>query len=306
MKETVARPIAVSVSVVAGAFMAVQARVNSGLGLEVDNGMLAALISFSSGLAIISVVFALSPKTRSKIAVLRNAIKERRLPWWTLLAGAIGGFFVITPGVVAGLIGISLFSVGVVSGQAISALVIDGSGLLGMTKRPIGMARLIGTKVALIGLLLATDLANYEFSPLVLVPLVAGAGIGFQQAMNGRLGRASESPILATFLNFLTGTLFIALAMVLVQGGIELPTNLPNNPLLYIGGLVGVVFIFVQVVVVPRIGALAMGIALLFGQLSGSLILDLAFPIADRQLTLWSLVGLLMVLVGATLVAAKR
>ena len=306
MNEAALKPLAIAVSVIAGAFMAVQARVNGGLGVELQNGMLAALISFGSGLLIVTAILLFSPKAQSNLSTLRAAVTSGRLPWWNLFAGAIGGFFVITQGVVAGVIGIALFSVGVVFGQAVSALVIDGNGLLGMTKRPIGMARIVGTQVALFGLVLASDLTNYAFSPLVLLPLFAGAGIGFQQAMNGRLGKAAKSPTLATFLNFLTGTAFIAIAMLVVQGGITLPETLPGNPLLYIGGIVGVVFIYVQVVVVPKIGALAMGISLLVGQLSGSLALDHLIPVAQRELTLVSILGLLLVLAGATVVALRR
>lgn len=306
MNEAALKPLAIAVSVIAGAFMAVQARVNGGLGVELQNGILAALISFGSGLLIVTAILLFSPKARSNISTLRAAVTGGGLPWWNLFAGAIGGFFVITQGVVAGVIGIALFSVGVVFGQAVSALVIDGNGLVGMTKRPIGMARIVGTQIALVGLVLASDLGNYAFSPLVLLPLFAGAGIGFQQAMNGRLGRAAKSPTLATFLNFLTGTLFIAIAMLLVQGGISLPHTFPTNPLLYVGGLVGVVFIYVQVVVVPRIGALAMGISLLVGQLSGSLLLDTLAPVSQRVISISTISGLFLVFLGAAVVALKR
>ena len=295
---------AIFAAVVGGSFMAVQARVNSGLGQEIGSGILAALVSFSIGLLIISLATFASSKNRAALSLTFSKFKDSSIPLWLSVAGMLGGIYVIMQGVVAGLIGVALFSIGVVAGSALSALLLDGNGLLGLTKRRIGLTRLAGTVLALSGLVVASDLANYSFSPLIVLPFAAGIGIGFQQAMNGLFGKLAQSAIVPTFFNFIAGTAFIALALLTVEG-FSFPATWPTNPLLYLGGVVGVIFIFMQVVVLPKIGALSMGIAMLVGQLSGSVLLDLLVPIADRAVTISTLLGIVLAMLGAALVARR-
>lgn len=292
------------VSALAGVFIAGQARVNSGLGLELGNSLLAALISFGSGLVIVSLLVFANSSQRAKLRELAQLVRSGGYPVWGLLGGALGGFFVMIQSWIGALVGIALFSVGVVAGQAVAALVLDGYGLFGLTKRKLSIARFIGIKLTLIGLLVTADLANYQFSPLLLLPFLAGIGMGVQQAINGKLGKAAASPLVATLANFVVGTSLIALTLVLLQQ-FDLKT-LPENPVLYIGGALGVTFIFLQVVLVLKIGALVLGIALLVGQLIGSLLFDLLVPISDRVVGLNTLIGIALALAGATVVTLKR
>jgi len=291
-------------ALIAGALVAVQARVNSGLAFEIQSGIFAALISFGVGLVIISLVTALKKENRIKFREVLASLSARRIPIVFVFAGAIGGFFVIIQSSIAGLIGISLFSVGVVTGTSLSAIILDGRGLLGLEKRPIGLLRVIGTLLAIAGLIVAGDFTNYTFDPLIFLAFVAGFGIGFQQAMNGSFGKLAGSAVVPTLFNFLAGTALIAIALAVLQGG-AVPTSFPTNPFLYLGGVVGVIFIFVQVVVLPKIGALTMGIAMLVGQLVGAVLLDWLVPIAQRQLTVSTLIGILLAMIGAGLVAKR-
>ena len=306
MKQAPNHQLAILGAVVAGGFMAVQARVNSGLGVALESGVAAALISFSSGLAIIGLIVALSKKDRERLRDFIGTISRKEFPLWGLTGGLLGGVFVITQGTVAGVIGISLFAVAVVTGQALAALVIDGRGLLGMKRRPLGALRLMGTMLAITGLVVAGDFANYSFQTITLLPFLAGIGIGFQQALNSNLGQKTESAAVATLINFVLGTFLIAIALLVANGGFQFSGELPTNPVLYLGGLVGVVFIFVQVVLVPKIGTLAMGVSLLVGQLSSSLLLDLVTPISSRDINGYTFTGVTLALIGATLVASRR
>ena len=285
--------------------MVLQAKVNGLLGAELENGVLAAQVSFGSGLLIIALVMALRKSTRSEIEFLRTSVRAKNLPWWFLLAGSLGGFFVITQGLTAGLLGISIFTMSVVTGQSISAVLIDSLGLLGMTAVRLNVARIIGVLLTGVGLVVTNLGTEGSLSWQVLMPLIAGAGIGFQQAMNGKIGKESQSPLLATLINFMVGSAIIAL--VLIFTGINFGNLIwPSNPWLYLGGLIGVVFIFAQVVIVRIIGVLAMGISLLFGQLATSVIIDILIPTGHNPFALQNIVGLTLVGIGALFVIRKR
>ena len=306
MKQAPNRQLAILGAVVAGGFMAVQARVNSGLAAEVESGLLAALISFSIGLALIAAISLPRKDFWKALKESLGAVRAGKLKVWMLFAGALGGFFVLTQGLVAGITGIALFSLGVVTGQTLSALLIDGKGLLGLARRKLTGNRLAGSAVAIAGLVLASSPTVAGFDIAILVPVVAGIGIGLQDAINSQVGRESGSASVATFFNFLAGTLFLLLVFLLspVQAGaVDLATI---NPVLFLGGLVGVGFILIRVVVLPAIGSLATGLSLLAGQLLVSLVLDFLAPVATRDITVWTLAGLLLVFAGASFAMLRR
>lgn len=286
--------------------MAIQARVNSGLAAEVGSGFLAALISFSIGLALIAAISLPRKDFRAALKESLGAIRAGKLKVWMLFAGALGGFFVLTQGLVAGITGIALFSLGVVTGQTISALLIDGKGLLGLVKRKLTGNRLAGSAFAIAGLVLASSPTVAGFDLAVLVPVVAGVGIGLQDAINSQIGRESGSASVATFFNFLAGTLFLLLAFLFSPGQAGAVDLSSINPVLFLGGLVGVGFILIRVVVLPVIGSLATGLSLLAGQLFISLVLDYLAPVATRDITVWTLAGLLLVFTGASFAMLRR
>lgn len=298
-------PLAVAAAVIGGVFMVFQAKVNGLLGVEIQNGVLAAEVSFGSGLILIAAIMLARKSTKAELRTLVSAVKAKELPIWMLFAGSIGGFFVITQGLVAGILGISIYTLSVVTGQAIAAVIIDTFGLIGIPARRLSLLRALGALLATIGLFASNFQPDTELSFLLLLPLVAGFGIGFQQAMNGNIGRAAGSPLLATLLNFAVGVVFIGIVLLFRLDGIE-EISWPTEPWLYLGGAIGVVFIFMQVIVVRIIGVLAMGISLLFGQLAASFALDLILPSGHNPLEPLSIFGLFMVGLGAVLVINKR
>jgi len=291
-------------ALISGFLISLQSRINSELSIALESGIFAALISFGGGLCVISIITLGVSENRRKLQQACQNFLDRRIPFALAFAGCIGGFFVIVQSSIAGIVGISLFSIGVVSGTALSALFLDGLGLLGLQKRRINTRRVIGIVTAVAGLIVAGDFSNYSFNPVVFLAFLAGFGMGFQHAMNGKFGQILESGVVPTFFNFLTGVVFISIALLLLDSG-SIPSVFPTNPVLYLGGLVGVIFIFIQVLVLPRLGALAMGLALLVGQLFGSLSLDLLVPIADRQVNASTIIGILLAIVGAGLVAKR-
>ena len=304
-EQVLPKPLAISLSVVAGALIAVQSRVNGALGLELENGVVAALISFGIGTILISaVLFSLKPQ-RHKLLEMLKALTRGRLPLWLFFGGFAGGFFVMMQGLVAPSLGITLFTLAIVSGQALSALMLDSFGLIGMTKRVLSLARLVGALLALIGVVLFAGLGFEAISPLVVLPFLAGFGTGFQQAINGRLAKQTESVLLSTYVNFVAGTLIILVTLLLVQG-IPVTQSLPTNPWLYLGGVVGGAFIFLQVLVVRQIGVLALGLSLLAGQVVAALILDLLLPISAINFAPLNFLGVLLVVTGASLVVIRR
>ncbi|MCF8528857.1 MAG: DMT family transporter [Aquiluna sp.] len=299
-------PFYLLLSLIAGIFIALQSRINGGLGLALEDGVSAALYSFTSGTLVLGVIVLSMPSARKGILQLGKKLYSGELPAWMILGGGFGGFLVMTQGLAAGSLGISLFTVAVVAGQGISAILIDTNGLFGVEKRKLNPARLLGAITVLVGVALVVGEPQSKTGLLVLLPLSAGLGLGFQQAANGMVRISSGSAIAATFMNFAVGTLTILIVKVLTIPVTGVPQTYPSDIWLYAGGAVGVMFIAIQVVAVSRIGVLSLGVMLGTGQLVGSVLIDLVFPVAERELNLLTVYGVLLALIGALVVNVRR
>lgn len=278
--------IAIAATIIAGVGVALQSRVNGELGQALGDGFTAALISFGSGWLILLGILAFSSKGREGMRQVAQSLRDGRLQWWMLLGGLAGGFFVLAQGLVAGIIGVAIFTIAIVTGQTLTGLVVDATGFAGVRRTAVGPARLIGAGITVLAVAVAVAprLGGDEF-PLVAIvmPLVAGLAIGFQQAFNGRLRAESKSALAATTVNFTIGmaALFVATVVHLLIAG--LPEQLPTNPVLYIGGAVGAIFIAIQTITVARIGVLVLGLCLVAGQLAASLLFDAVAPLGPSS-----------------------
>ena len=301
--------LAVGLSVVAGIGVAMQSRVNGELGLALDNGSLAALVSFGSGLILLLLALTVWQPGREGLSQVRVALRQRTLPWWSILGGLAGGFFVLSQGLVGGIIGVALFSVAIVTGQTLGSVVIDSKGLFGATKMPLTAPRIIGSLIVLLGVVVAASVWSEGSLALgwpMLLPLIAGITVGWQQAVNGRVRRVAGSSLTATVLNFFFGTLALLVVFAVSLAFVALPSEWPGAWWLYSGGLLGAGFIAIQAFTVNRIGVLALGVSLVAGQIIGALALDWLFPVASSEITVWTITGALLAVAGSALVTLTK
>ena len=264
-----------------GVLTAVQARINGQLGVRLEHAMVAAVISFGSGLLLIALVSVLTPAGRRGAVLLSRGIRERSIPWWMLVGGAAGALTVGTQAVAVGIVGVSLFTVGIVAGQTVGGLILDrvGYGPGGIVA--VTVPRLVGGALALaaVGVVLISGdgLAGVPVW-MVVLPVVVGAGLAWQQATNGRLRVRVETPVTATLVNFTLGTAILAVLAVVVTIVDGPPAPLPSEPWLYLGGALGVAYIMLSAALVARTGVLLFGLAAVSGQLLASLALDVLWP----------------------------
>jgi len=295
--------IALAGAVAIGAMTAVQARINGVLGVRLDDGIIAGLVSFAVGLIILSVTVSTTRSGRAGLKRLAVGIRSRTVPFWMLLGGACGALTVTTQGLVAGVLGVSLFTVGVVAGQTLHGLLLDRLGVGPSGVVAVTPGRVVGGALALVagGLSLGGDVLASAPLWLLLLPFAAGAGIAWQAAANGRLARRITSPLTATLTSFVTGTLVL-----LIAGGVSvlnrgIPAALPPEPWLYLGGLLGFAYILLGAWLVSHTGVLLMGLGSVLGQLIASVVIDLLWPVGNGP-QLWQLVA--MMTVAAISVAA--
>ncbi|WP_322411668.1 DMT family transporter [Microbacterium invictum] len=280
--------LAVGGAVLVGVLTALQARANGQLGASIGDGMVAAFISFASGLVLLIVLSLLLPEGRRGYRRLVEGLRERAIPGWMLLGGAAGALTTATQGLAVGIIGVSLFTVGVVAGQTVSGLVLDRAGYGPAGVVAVTVPRLVGALLAICAVAFALGGDTLATVPLwmLVLPLLAGAGIAWQQATNGRLRVRVGSPLTATLVNFIGGTAILAVASGVSVAISGLPTRLPSDPLLYLGGAAGVVYIVLSAAIVGYTGVLLLGLGAVVGQLATSVLVDALWPAVGTPDTL--------------------
>lgn len=302
--------LAVAGVFIAGMLTAVQSRINGQLAHETGDAFVTSVISFGSGLLILTVGLLVSRAGRAGIPRVICAIRERRMPWWYAAGGTAGGVFVLTQSLVVSLIGVALFTVGVVAGQLTSSVVVDRRGIGTLPPKPFTVPRVIAAFAALAGVVIAVSgevRSDVPFGLLVL-PLVAGALVGMQAALNSQVRGVAGSAYTATFGNFVVGTTLLVLILVvhlLIQ---PWTPSLPANPVFYLGGVVGVIFIGMQAVLVRITGVLVLGLAVLAGQLVMAVGFDLLVPLPGNELTATALLGTVITLLAVVtaVIPARR
>lgn len=295
----------------AGALVATQSRMNGGLSQAIGDGFVTAAVSFGSGLIILMLIVWASPVARRGLQKVRAEVSTGHLPWWALTGGLCGAFFVLGQGLVASVIGLAVFTVGIVGGQVFGGLVMDRIGLGPGGKVSPSVQRLIGAGLAIVAVVLSVladlfgdgDLGSKLW--LVVVPVVAGVAVAWQSAMNGLVRSAAHSAITATFINFVVGTavlLVVAAVSVAMNGW---PRDWPSDPLLYVGGFTGVIFIGIAALLVRTAGVLLLSMSNVAGQLIAAVLYEAGLPLAGG-VTPGLLAGAAVALLAVTIAALPK
>jgi transporter family-2 protein len=305
------RAVPIGASLAVGALTAVQARINGQLAVELGNGLEAAVWSFGSGLVVLTVLAVAVPSIRTGVARIPRAVRSGELAWWQALGGILGGFFVGVQTAAVPVLGVAVFTVAVVAGQSSNSLVVDRIGLGPAGKQPFTRPRIISALIAVVAVTVAVSnrFVSGDFAVLpVVMAFVAGLAIAVQQAINGRAARAARNPMSATFYNFVFGTVALGAAFGLtwaISG--KGPTDLPPGPWwLYLGGVIGVVFIAIASWAVPIVGVLQFAVVTIAGQLTGALLLDVIAPTAGTDLAPNLVLGVLLAFVAVAVAARGR
>jgi transporter family-2 protein len=300
--------VGLPMAVATGLFIPIQGRINGALGAALGDGIGAAVVSFSTGLVVMTVISLALPRGRAGLARILPAVRERQFPPYYVLAGCIGALFVFAQSFTIGLLGVALFTVAAVTGQTLSGLLVDRMGIGPAGKRPITGIRVLGSVLTVAAVAWAVSPrfsageSGLQLLVPVLLPLLAGFLMSFQQAMNGTATVHYGTPIAATLVNFIAGAalLWVAWLIKLAVAGAGNP--LPAQWWYYLGGPLGCIFIGIGALLVRSLGVLVTGLGMIAGQLLGSLGLDLILPVPGTVIALPTVLGTILTL-GAIVLA---
>jgi transporter family-2 protein len=140
---------------------------------------------------------------------------------------------------------------------------------------------------------------------LLLLALAAGVLLPVQAGVNAQLRSVVGSPLTAALVSFLVGTAGLGTAAVILRAPTALRAAWAVSPWwLWIGGLIGALYVVATIVLAPRLGAATLVAAVVAGQMIASLLLDqyglLGFP--THPMNLLRVLGAALVIVGVILV----
>ena len=292
-----------------GVLVAGQAVVNGDLGTVVGDGLTAAVLSFVVGLASVGIVV-LTTQRRQLLRAFVARVRARDIAWWQLGGGFFGAVLVTSQGAIEPRIGVALYSTGLVAGAAAGSLAADVRGIGPAGAQPLTLPRLVGAVGAILGVAVAahgsptsTAAGNGFWAAVTMIAVVLiGAGTSLQTALNGQVARRSRDPLVATFVNFVVGlSLLASVWCVLWLSGTVTPSAPPapwDNPVIWTGGIIGVVFIAIASTIVRTLGVLVLGLANVVGQLLGSVVLTLLIPSAGHELSVGVYTGIVITIVA--------
>lgn len=305
-------------AVAAGLAIPLQGRINGALGARLGDGIAAAVVSFTTGLVLMILVSLVLPRGRAGLAAIVPAVRERKFPPYYVLAGGIGALFVFAQSFTVGLLGVALFTVSTVTGQTVSGLLVDRLGLGPGGKKAVTGIRIIGCVLTIAAVAWAVSPrfggapgtgapgtgapgAGGDAAQLILpllLPVLAGFLMSFQQAMNGTATMHYGTPIAATLVNFVAGTCVLWVAWLIKVAVAGTGNPLPGEWWYYLGGPMGCVFIGLGALLVRSLGVLVTGLGMIAGQLLGSLGLDLLVPAPGSIVAVPTVLGTLLTLVA--------
>ncbi|MGH9944471.1 MAG: DMT family transporter [Pyrinomonadaceae bacterium] len=131
----------------AGAFMPVQAGINSQLARWMSHPVQAAFVSFAVGTL---ALFAYCVALRQPVPSLGHL---GATPWWVWTGGLLGAFFVTAATILVPRIGATMLLSASIAGQMGVSLLLDHYGLIGLPERPVSAWRVVGVVLVVAGVL---------------------------------------------------------------------------------------------------------------------------------------------------------
>ncbi|GAA2179705.1 DMT family transporter [Brooklawnia cerclae] len=313
--------IAVLLGLTIGVGLPVQTSINTRLRRSVGSPFVASLVSF-----LVGTVFLIVVTLAGRHSVLFPASLLTEQPTWLWLGGLFGVVYLTGNILLMPRLGAVQTVVMPVFGQVLMSLLIDNFGWFAAATRPLAPLRAAGGLLVLLGVVGVVspggrtparggDPATTARAPggdtpglwlWRLLGVVAGMFSAAQTAVNGHLGAVVGSKLEAAFVSFLVGTLVLIVVVALSRTPLRLTrvADAPHPWWMWLGGIIGAVFVLSNVYLVAEVGTGLAVIIVLIGLMVGSLLIDQFgwFGAKRSPITPIQAVSLLVMIAGAALI----
>ena len=298
----------------AGVGLPIQTSVNTRLRKKVGSPYNASLVSFVVALLFLSALLLITGQgLHIPLAQLLNE------PAWIWIGGICGLVFLTGNILLFSKLGGVQTVVLPVLGQILMGLIIDNFGLFYSQKTPLSVFRIAGAVMVILGVVLVSmakenktaseKLQKSESTTLWIwraFGIFAGMLSATQIAVNGYLGKVVGSPIKASAISFTVGIIFLAIICIVLHFKNGKSESFKNesakNPWwMWIGGILGGLYILANVYLSRIVGTGMTVIILLIGSTTGGILVDHfgMFESPKKPINAHKILGVLIMILGA-------
>ena len=298
----------------AGVGLPIQTSVNTRLRKKVVSPYNASLVSFVVALLFLSALLLITGQgLHIPLAQLLNE------PAWIWIGGICGLVFLTGNILLFSKLGGVQTVVLPVLGQILMGLIIDNFGLFYSQKTPLSVFRIAGAVMVILGVVLVSmakenktaseKLQKSESTTLWIwraFGIFAGMLSATQIAVNGYLGKVVGSPIKASAISFTVGIIFLAIICIVLHFKNGKSESFKNesakNPWwMWIGGILGGLYILANVYLSRIVGTGMTVIILLIGSTTGGILVDHfgMFESPKKPINAQKILGVLIMILGA-------
>lgn len=307
--------LAILIGLTIGIGLPIQTSINSRLRTSVGSPFVASGVSFTVGTLFLAVMTLLLDHSLGFSATLFSS-----QPFWIWLGGFFGVIYLTGNILLFPKLGSVQTVIMPVLGQILMGLLVDDFGWFGSQRNPLTVVRVFGAGLVLLGVIctvaLSTWLANHHGTTTVknasglwfwrLAGVVTGMLSATQTAINGHLGTVLHSSLKAALVSFFVGMVALILIVLISRTKLQLATPAgQHNPWwMWVGGLIGALYVLGNVVLVPLVGTGLAVVIVLVGLMAGSLLIDQFGWLGAKRhpITVVQIVGLLIMIVGVALI----
>lgn len=300
-----------------GAVLAVQTAINAQLRRFVISPYLASMISFAVGLIFLTVTLVISG---SPLGISLDLFLSQPIFIW--LGGICGAIAITINILLFPKLGSVQTAIMPILGMTLMSMLIDHYGWFNSIHYSFGLNRIFGIVLVLLGVFLAIaikDTKNEQHPSKTskenmlnewiwrVVGVMAGLLMAIQIAINGQLGKVLHSSSHAALVSFFVGTI----TLIVIVGVMDRSYTNFKEPFkhsapwwIWIGGILGGGYVLVNVFLVNQIGNGQTVILALFGQITGSLVVEKfgLFHSLKNQIKPIQVFGLIVMIAGVFLI----
>jgi transporter family-2 protein len=139
----------------------------------------------------------------------------------------------------------------------------------------------------------------------IVLALIAGVLVPLQGAVNNKLAGVLESPILASLVSFVVGTLSLLVFVIVSGTGFSGLASAKNaSAIAWTGGLLGAFFVTASVIAIPKLGVALTFSLIVASQMLVTIIIDhyglLDVPVKEASLP--RIAGILLIIAGVVMI----
>lgn len=296
-----------AIGIAGGMVIPFQTSINSKLGVYTKSPIYSSAVSFGVGTIFLVILNLLLNPSMLTIRFL----SQQSFNFYWVTGGALGVIFLTGNLLLLPRLGASLTVVITLTGQMIMGVIIDAFGWFGAPVQPFTLLKALGILLLIIGIILMNYVkdksqkkAGFSFYMWLGSGFIFGFGPPLQTTINSELGQQIHSTMMASLISFAVGFIILLLMKVITNKSFQMDTNHTTygklKPFYFIGGALGVIFITVNIYLMPHLGAALTTIAGMLGQMIMALIIDQfgLLGIPKNKITTRKALGIMIIIAG--------